>query len=170
MIASGNTIREAGIFEPFHLRTKHNGMTYGVGPAGYDVRVEFDDGGIAYEAILHPGDFMLASTIEKFTMPNWLLGIVHDKSTWARLGLACQNTVIEPGWCGYLTLELTNHGQNTIVLRRGDPIAQIVFHYVDEEVSVSYDGKYQNQKRGPVKPIFEPDDISPRPLKNLDAE
>jgi dCTP deaminase len=39
------------------------------------------------------------------------MGIVHDKSTWARRGLVVQNTVIEPGWHGYqTTIELTNHG------------------------------------------------------------
>ena len=34
------------------------------------------------------------------------MGIVHDKSTWARRGLVVQNTVIEPGWHGYLTIEV----------------------------------------------------------------
>lgn len=144
-----------GIFEPFAERTKHNGMTFGVGPAGYDVRVEFDEDGLAYEMVLNPGQFMLASTIERFTMPTNLLGIVHDKSTWARMGLAVQNTVIEPGWCGWLTLELTNHGTEPLIIKRGDPIAQIVFHYLDSPASVAYDGKYQNQKRGPVRPILE---------------
>ena len=155
MIASGKTIRKLGIFHPFSERTKQNGMTYGVGPAGYDVRVEFDADGIAYERWLFPGQFILASTIERFTMPTNLLGIVHDKSTWARRGVAVQNTVIEPGWCGWLTLELTNHSDKTIVIKRGDPIAQIVFHYLDEPASVAYDGKYQNQRRGPVAPILE---------------
>lgn len=155
MIASGNTIRRLGIFEPFSERTKHNGMTYGVGPAGYDVRVEFDEEGKYETAILCPGEFILASTIERFIMPKDLLGIVHDKSTWARLGIAVQNTVIEPGWCGWLTLEITNHSNKIVSIQRGDPIAQIVFHYLDEPASVAYDGKYQNQKRGPVRPILE---------------
>lgn len=155
MIASGNTIRTLKIFDPFSERTKHNGMTYGVGPAGYDVRVEFDEDGMQYEKWLFPGEFMLASTIERFTMPTNLVGVVHDKSTWARRGLAVQNTVIEPGWKGWLTLELTNHSKETIVITRGDPIAQILFHYLDGKASVAYDGKYQNQRRGPVQPILE---------------
>jgi len=155
MIASGETIRKLGIFEPFSERTKHNGLTYGVGPAGYDVRAEFDEHGIIEDMTIMPGGFVLISTIERFIMPKFLLGIVHDKSTWARMGLAVQNTVIEPGWCGWLTLEVTNHSQEEVTIVRGDPIAQIVFHFMDEPASVSYDGKYQNQKRGPVKPIFE---------------
>lgn len=155
MIASGETIRKLGIFHPFSERTKHNGMTFGVGPAGYDVRVEFDADGIAHGRIIRPGEFILASTIERFSVPNNLLGIVHDKSTWARMGLAVQNTVIEPGWCGWLTLELTNHGTEPLAIKRGDPIAQVVFHYLDQDASVSYNGKYQDQRRGPVAPILE---------------
>ncbi len=155
MILSGTSIVVREIMHPCRPRTKAFGMTYGIGPAGYDVTVEFDILGEMDSFMLDHGDFMLCSTIEKFYMPNDVMGIVHDKSTWARRGLAVQNTVIEPGWCGYLTLELTNHGPEVIELKRGMPIAQVVFHEVDSPVSVAYDGKYQNQKRGPVKPILE---------------
>lgn len=140
--------------EPFYGRTRHEGMTFGCGPAGYDVRVEFDEHGISKEVMLMPGQFLLASTIERFVMPPDVLGIVHDKSTWARRGLACQNTVIEPGWEGWLTLELTNHGNDMLQIKKGMPIAQVIFHRVDA-VTEGYEGKYQNQKRGPVKPISE---------------
>jgi len=154
MILSGRTIQQLGIMEPFYGRTRHKGMTFGCGPAGYDVRVEFDEDGSMDCVQLLPGQFLLASTIERFVMPPDVLGIVHDKSTWARLGLACQNTVIEPGWQGWLTLELTNHGTEALTIERGMPIAQVVFHFVDDD-TVGYEGKYQNQKRGPVKPIIE---------------
>jgi dCTP deaminase len=129
-------------------------MTFGCGPAGYDVRVEFDEHGHMPAVQLLPGQFLLASTIERFKMPRDVLGIVHDKSTWARLGLACQNTVIEPGWEGWLTLELTNHGHEPLTIERGMPIAQVIFHFVDDD-TLGYEGKYQDQKRGPVKPIIE---------------
>ena len=79
-----------------------------------------------------PGGFTLASTLEEFDMPDDVLGIVHDKSTWARMGLAAQNTVIEPGWNGYLTLELTNHGDEEIFIDDGTPIVQIIFHMLDQ--------------------------------------
>lgn len=91
---------------------------------------------------------MLASTIEHFTMPDDVLGEVKDKSSWARRGLAVQNTVIEPGWRGHLTLELTNHGDEGLTIHRGQPIAQIIFHQVLGLVT-PYDGKYQDQARGP---------------------
>ena len=154
MILSGKTIQQLQIMDPFYGRTRHKGMTFGCGPAGYDVRVEFDDEGRYQKKSMYSGEFVLASTIEKFRMPSNVLGIVHDKSTWARLGLACQNTVIEPGWTGYLTLELTNHGHQELIIERGMPIAQVIFHFVDRETR-GYEGKYQDQKRGPVRPILE---------------
>lgn len=154
MILSGVTIQSLQIMEPFFERTKHEGMTFGCGPAGYDVRVEFDGSGEKSVQTIFPGQFLLASTIEKFRMPPDVIGIVHDKSTWARRGLTVQNTVIEPGWFGWLTLELTNHSKNSLVLKRGMPIAQIIFHRIDA-VTDGYHGKYQHQRRGPVRPIHE---------------
>jgi len=83
-------------------------------------------------------------------MPLDLLGRVTDKSTWARRFLTVQNTIIEPGWCGYLTLELTNHSDVDIHIMRGMPIAQIIFDVLDEPTEKPYMGKYQNQQSGPV--------------------
>lgn len=148
MILSGNEIRKRNIFTPFSERTRYNGMTYGLGPAGYDVRID-------QTIVIRPGGFSLASTLEHFTMPLDCIGIVHDKSTWARLGLAAQNTVIEPGWKGYLTLELTNHGHEEIVIHDGTAIAQILFHLILDPDVVGYSGKYQDQARGPQKAILE---------------
>lgn len=133
--------------EPFCERTVHNGMTYGLSHCGYDVR-------IAQDIELAPGQFVLASTVEHFTTPTNVVAIVHDKSTWARRGISVFNTVIEPGWNGHLTLELTNHSKDIIRLGRGDPIAQIIYHKLDIEVS-GYHGKYQNQANEPVGAILE---------------
>lgn len=155
MILSGNTIADERIIEPFSERTTAHGMTFGVGPAGYDVRVEFDKFG-ALDNILFPAKTnLLASTIEYFTMPRDVMGIVHDKSSWARRFMTVQNTVIEPGWCGYLTLELINHSDEDIHLKRGMPIAQVVFHRIDKMLAKGYTGKYQNQERGPIQSIDE---------------
>lgn len=150
MILSGNDIEAREILSPFNRRTKKGSLTYGCGPASYDVRVEFDDRGQINSHLLKPGDFILASTIEHFVMPNDLVAVAHDKSTWARLGIAIQNTVIDPGWTGYLTLEISNHSGQGIVIERGDPIAQIVFHRLSSP-AVPYSGKYQNQPRGPIQ-------------------
>ena len=141
MILPAQTIRKLQPVEPFHERSTTNGMTFGLGPSGYDVR-------IAQWLDMRPGDFKLASTMERFTMPLDVLGIVHDKSTWARLGIAVQNTVIEPGWHGFLTLELSNHGFERRTIKAGTPIAQIIFHRLEAATEQPYDGKYQDQPAG----------------------
>lgn len=156
MIIPGQTIRElcSGAFgqrpmiEPFHEREVSFGMSYGLSVAGYDVR-------IAEGLRLSPGEFVLASTIECFAMPTDVIGKVHDKSTLARRGLAVQNTVIEPGWRGFLTLELTNHSKEGIILFPTMPIAQIVFQRLEAPAEKPYSGKYQDQASGPVGPVME---------------
>ncbi len=162
MILSAQTIRHrcvnGSMITPFHERTIINGKTFGLGAAGYDVRVEFKRGNIirfAGSAYPEGTHFMLASTMERFSMPHNVMGVVHDKSSWARKGLTVQNTVIEPGWRGFLTLELIYHGEHDLIVTAGDPIAQIVFHRLDDVTEQPYIGKYQNQERGPQEAIEE---------------
>lgn len=153
-VASAQTLRRLQPVRPFLERQRQNGMSYGLSACGYDVRIDLEKA-IGGEDWLKPGEFILASTLEEFVMPNNLVGIVHDKSTWARKGLAVQNTVIEPGWKGYLTLELTNHSQEELYIEHGDPIAQVIFHLLDEETNQPYSGKYQNQEKGPQPARFD---------------
>lgn len=144
----------APMIEPFCERTVFEGKTFGLSCAGYDIRV-------AEGVWLGEGNcssfpnFSLASSIEKFRMPLNVLGRVCDKSTWARLGLAVQNTVLEPGWEGYLTLELSNNKGSRIKIKEGSPIAQIIFEYLDSPSERAYSGKYQNQPAGPQPAILE---------------
>lgn len=143
MILSGHTVRKLIGIEPFMERTQLHGMTYGLGPAGYDVRLR--------QALdLEPGGFFLGSIIEHLTMPRDVIGFVHDKSTLARIGLATQNTIIEPGWRGYLTVEISNHSRERVRLPAGSPIAQIVFHWTDMRCE-AYQGRYQDQGVMPVE-------------------
>jgi len=134
------------IVEPFAPRTVQNGMSYGLSAAGYDVRSK-------QRECFYPGQFWLLSTLEHFWMPDDIVGFVHDKSTWARRGLAVQNTVIEPGWRGHLTLEVTSHARDggAVIVEAGDPIAQIVFHKMAAPAQSPYAGKYQDQADEPVK-------------------
>ena len=144
-VLSAQTIRRLRLVEPMVERQQHeeSGCSFGLSACGYDVRLD-------QEITLWPASFWLASTLEQFRMHDDVVGIVHDKSTWARRGIAVQNTVIEPGWRGYLTLEITNHGSEVIRLLAGTPIAQIIFHRLDEPTEMPYPetGKYQNQERG----------------------
>ena len=142
------------LVSPFHERTVLNGKSYGLAAAGYDVRVALKMG-MAHrfttskwcETAGHT--FVLAATMERFAMPHNIRGVVHDKSSWIRRGLTVGNTVIEPGWQGYLTLELMYHGEGELILRDGDPIAQIAFEFLDAPTEQPYTGKYQNQEYGP---------------------
>lgn len=146
-ILSGYSIEQRIGIDPFHHRTTIHGMTYGLGPAGYDVRLR--------QALdMEPGGFMLGSIIERLWLPSDVVGFVHDKSTLARLGIAVQNTIIEPGWHGYLTVEITNHGPDRVRLPAGSPIAQLVFHRTDV-ICEPYAGKYQGQGVEPVAARFE---------------
>jgi dCTP deaminase len=151
MILPAQTIRKLKPITPFRERTVINGMSYGLSHAGYDVR-------IAEAMVLLPGQFRLASTVEQFDIPNDLIAFVHDKSTWARQGLSLFNTVIEPGWRGFLTLELVNNSQERFVIKAGDPIAQIVFMRLEEPTEAAYEGKYQDQRAGAVPAILEKND------------
>lgn len=136
----------------FNTKMVENEMSYGLGPAGYDIR-------IAEDLIMWPGRFALASSIEKFRVPDDILGQVTDKSSWARRGITVQNTVIEPGWSGYLTIELVNHSWKFVRIRKGSPIAQILFTRITQNTDRPYNGKYQCQERGPQKARKESDYI-----------
>ncbi len=143
-----------------------SGASYGLTEAGYDIRIKqaitfrrapngeqevlrewMDDEGETVLSITK-GRFILASAMEEFIMPTNLMGIVHDKSTWARQGLSVFNTVIEPGWRGFLTLELVYHGQDELKIEAGAGIAQVIFHKLHNPAN--YTGRYQDQDDCPV--------------------
>lgn len=157
-VLSSQSIRKCGIFTPFNERTVHKGMTFGLGPSGYDVRIaETVELGVqrTSRGIWNASKATLASTMEHFTMPDDCVAYVKDKSTWARRFVLVQNTIIEPGWRGFLTLEITYDGDDGIVIESGSPIAQIVFHKLDEPTEQPYSGKYQDQESGPQHAIME---------------
>jgi dCTP deaminase len=139
-------------------KRREHGVSWGLSEAGYDIRIKQEVKFSGFNSVwvdgeLSDGRFALASSIELFHMPSKLVGIVHDKSTWARQGLSVFNTVIEPSWNGYLTLELVYHGRNGLHIPAGAGIAQVIFHETSSKAY--YDGKYQNQEDRPVSAITE---------------
>ena len=155
-------LKTAPIVDMLDFKDTFNGMSYGLSEAGYDIRIkqaiDFKAGPVPRVIVHHDhkteykeGRFCLASAIEKFDMPNTLIGQVFDKSSWARHGLSLFNTVIEPGWKGFLTLELVFHGNEDIFIPAGSPIAQVIFSPVS--TPVAYTGKYQNQDDRPIPAI-----------------
>jgi dCTP deaminase len=76
--------------------------------------------------VLHPGQFVLGSTLEFLSIPSDISGQVVSRSSWGRLGLLVATAVaVNPGFKGVLTLELVNTGGVPIMLRAGARIAQL---------------------------------------------
>jgi dCTP deaminase len=145
MIINGTRLLEAAPLRPMATskqRCEVSGTSWGLSEAGYDLRLDQDI------KLTEHDRFCLASSMEEFTMPDRLVGIVHDKSTHARRGLSVFNTVIEPSWRGYLTLELVWNGSGVLHLLKGCGIAQVIFHQIAEPADYG-NGKYQDQQRGP---------------------
>lgn len=159
MIINGLDLLEATpIKDMINEKRREHGVSWGLSEAGYDIRSKQSiwfrpDGGVVVDDKYKNGNFILASAIEEFQMPNNLVGIVHDKSTWARQGLSVFNTVIENGWKGFLTLELVYHGSEGLHIPAGAGIAQVIFHQTS--CNAYYDGKYQNQADMPVSAKME---------------
>lgn len=105
-------------------------------------RVQIDKNGIFY---LRPGQFALATTMEYVKVPSYLAAFVQGRSSIGRAGLTVQNAgYIDPGFHGHITLELKNETCNTIGIRPGYPVAQLVFEQTTP-VAVPYHGKYNGQ-------------------------
>ena len=79
--------------------------------------------------MLHPGEFVLASTIERVKLSDNVVGRLEGKSSLGRLGLVIHSTAgfVDPGWKGHLTLELSNLSNLPITLFYGMKIGQISF-------------------------------------------
>lgn len=106
--------------------------------------------------VLHPGEFVLGATLEKFTLPSHLAGRLEGKSSLGRLGLLTHSTAgfIDPGFSGYITLELSNVANLPITLWPGMKVGQLALFKMTSPADVPYGSgqlgsKYQGQ-RGPT--------------------
>ena len=162
---------EHEMIEPFEASQVRNGsISYGLSSYGYDIRVapdfkvftnvhnivvdpkNFDDRSFvdvhAKECIIPPNSFALARTVEYFRIPRDTLVVCVGKSTYARCGIIVNVTPLEPTWCGYLTLEISNTTPLPAKIYADEGIAQLLFFQGDREPSVAYadrQGKYQDQ-------------------------
>lgn len=137
-----------------HLADVGEGWEHGENVPAHLASRDFFVRGYNHELV--DSQFVLGSSLEKFKMPNNLVGFVKDKSTLARQGISVFNTVIEPGWSGYLTLEIAylRPDKEPPVLLYGQPIAQIMFAKLSTELSEGYAGKYMDQPSHPVEARF----------------
>jgi dCTP deaminase len=116
-----------------------------------EVAVAADD-----EFILHPGEFVLASTYEVITLPDDIAGRLEGKSSLGRLGLLTHSTAgfIDPGFSGHITLELSNVANLPVKLYPGMKIGQLCLIKLSSKAehpygSAQYGSRYQGQ-RGPT--------------------
>ena len=101
--------------------------------------------------ILHPGEFVLASTYEVVTLPDDIAGRLEGKSSLGRLGLLTHSTAgfIDPGFSGHVTLELSNVATLPIKLWPGMKIGQLCFIRTSSAVEAPYgSGPYGNRYQG----------------------
>ncbi len=106
--------------------------------------------------ILHPGEFVLASTFEVITLPDDIASRLEGKSSLGRLGLLTHSTAgfIDPGFSGHVTLELSNVATLPIKLWPGMKIGQLCLFRLTSPAefpygSARYGSRYQGQ-RGPT--------------------
>ena len=105
--------------------------------------------------MLLPGQFVLATTMEYFELPNDLTAFVEGRSSLGRMGLFIQNAGwVDPGFKGEITLELFNANRCAIELQSGRRVGQLVFAKMDTAASNPYDGKYQGQRGATGSRVF----------------
>ncbi len=100
---------------------------------------------------LHPGEFVLSSTLEYISNPDYLVARIEGKSSLGRIGLIIHATAgfVDPGFRGTLTLEMTNLINTPIKIYVGMKIAQLAFFTMTSPSKKSYgeyNNKYNNQK------------------------
>jgi dCTP deaminase len=171
MILNDEEIAEVKPVTPFvkELKTDEK-ISYGLGSFGYDIRIddefriftdvhsteinpkEFNEEAFVKvqgdSCLIPPNSFCLGKSLEKFDMPDDLFGLVVGKSTYARCGIIVNMTPIEPGWKGFLTIEISNTTPLPARIYADEGIAQVVFFRGERPITTYGDrnGKYQDQE------------------------
>ena len=159
---------ETHFIEPFvSTKVKDGVISYGLSHSGYDIRIDNKfkvpvEKGI-YDVkrnlekryteitatsgyyILPPNAYVLGVSVETFKMPPNIIGIAVSKSTYARIGVFCNISPLEPAWSGKLVIEIANLSRHPAKIYCNEGIAQILFFKIDQP-QTTYSGKYQNQE------------------------
>ncbi len=105
--------------------------------------------------VLLPGQFVLATTMEYFELPDDLTAFVEGRSSLGRMGLFIQNAGwVDSGFKGEITLELFNANRCAIELKAGRRVGQLVFAKMDDTALNPYSGKYQGQRGATGSRVF----------------
>lgn len=106
--------------------------------------------------IMQPGDFVLAVTLEKVTLPDDMMGRLEGRSSLGRMGIVVHSTasIFDPGWNGKCVLELGNLGRMAVALTPGMRICAMTFEELSSPSETPYnkrqDAKYVMQE-GPIE-------------------
>jgi deoxycytidine triphosphate deaminase len=132
--------------------------SYGIEPCGYTARlndkylfdgiegeVQIDKNGTSY-ILIYPGIPYVLATIETFTFPNNITGMIFCKSSLIRQGMAGFFGAIEPGYNGNISSLFYNFSTKAILLKPGQGFIQIQFEKLYKKPKSIYTGRYQNSK------------------------
>ncbi len=164
--------KEHGMITPFEEnQVRGNNISFGTSSFGYDSKIS-DEFKVftnvnteivdpknfrstnfvtkkGSECIIPPNSFALASTVEKFIIPEDVLVICLGKSTYARCGIIVNVTPLEPGWTGHVTLELSNSNPLPEKIYANEGCCQFIFLKGNERPEITYadrKGKYMDQE------------------------
>ncbi len=105
--------------------------------------------------VLQPGDFVLATTVESFQLPDNLLSRLEGRSSLGRLGIVVHSTasIFEPGWRGKVVMELGNLGRIPVALYPGMRVCALTFEQVSTIADVPYHKKKSAKYIGQKSPL-----------------
>ena len=105
--------------------------------------------------ILQPGDFVLATTMEKISLPDDLVGRLEGRSSLGRLGIVVHSTasIFDPGWSGMVVMELGNMGRMPVALYPGMRICSMTFEELSSPARVPYTKKKTAKYIGQNAPL-----------------
>ena len=165
-------VEEEDMINPFVDKSVAQGISHGLNSFGFDLRCgeEFkiftnikgatadpknftEDNFVTVNGessiLIPPNSFALASTVEKFKIPEDILVICLGKSTYARCGIIVNVTPLEPGWTGHVTLELSNSTPLPAKIYANEGCCQFIFLKGNERPEITYadrKGKYMDQE------------------------
>lgn len=108
---------------------RYKGVVREVDPVEHDHADLMEEHTDAEKIHVHPDDFILGTTIESVNLPDDIQGEVTGRSSYGRFGIEVHSTagLIDPGWSGQITLEISNNTKKTITLTPGERICQMTF-------------------------------------------
>jgi deoxycytidine triphosphate deaminase len=97
------------------------------------------------DLLLRPGQNVLACSRDKYHMPPGYFGLVQTKGSLARLFVSATSNdgQVEPGYCGAITLELSNQATFSVAISPGHNIAQLFVFRCTSDAAHPYNGRYQ---------------------------